>query len=112
MGIVNRKTCPPIKVYCMPDERNEIAHLARTSGLTMSTYLMRVGLGYPVKSVLDNKRVGELCRINGDLERLGGLLKLWLTDDPRTAQFGEATIRALLSKIEGKRPAIPPVQRF
>jgi hypothetical protein len=50
----------------------------------MSTYLMRVGLGYPVKSVLDNKRVEELCRINGDLGRLGGLLKLWLTDDPHT----------------------------
>ena len=35
-----------------------------------------------------------------DLGRLGGLLKLWLTDDPRTARFGDATILALLGRIE------------
>jgi hypothetical protein len=100
MGNVTRKSCPPIKVYCMPDDRERIATLAKNSGNTMSTYLLRVGLGYPVKSLLDHKRVEELCRINGDLGRLGGLLELWLTDHPRTAQFAEATIRAVLSKIE------------
>lgn len=109
MKKVSRKTCPPIKVYCMPDDREEIALLAKNSGNTMSTYLLRVGLGYPVRSILDNKRVEELCRINGDLGRLGGLLKLWLTDDPRTAQFGEATIRALLSKIEDTQSAMHEV---
>lgn len=41
-----------------------------------------------------------MARINGDLGRLGGLLKLWLTDDVRTAQFGQSTILAVLSKIE------------
>ena len=45
-------------------------------------------------------RVRELARINGDLGRLGGLLKLWLTNDERTAQFGEATLRAVLARIE------------
>jgi len=44
--------------------------------------------------------VRELVRVNGDLGRLGGLLKLWLTDDPRTARFGDATILALLGRIE------------
>ena len=66
----------------------------------MSTYLLNVGMGYQVRGILDHKRVEELARINGDLGRLGGLLKLWLTDDPRTIRFGESTIRALLSKIE------------
>jgi hypothetical protein len=42
----------------------------------------------------------ELARINGDLGRLGGLLKLWLTNDARTAQFGESTLRAVLARIE------------
>ena len=42
----------------------------------------------------------ELARINGDLGRLAGLLKLWLTNDARTARFGESTIRAVLAKIE------------
>lgn len=49
---------------------------------------------------MDNQRVEELIRINGDLGRLGGLLKLWLTDDPLSATFGAATIRAVLAEIE------------
>ncbi len=77
-----------------------IAQLAKNSGNTMSTYLLRVGLGYPVESKLDNYRVEELCRNNGELGRLGGLLKPWRTNAPRTDQFGPSTIRALLSKIE------------
>lgn len=42
----------------------------------------------------------ELLHTNCNLGRLSGLLKLWLTNDERTAEFGEAAIRALLSKIE------------
>ena len=100
IGKTTRKCSPPIKVYCLPDERNQIEANAKATGLTMSTYLLNVGMGYKVRGILDHKRVEELARINGDLGRLGGLLKLWLTDDPRTTRFGESTIRALLSKIE------------
>jgi hypothetical protein len=94
-----RKGSTPAKVYCLPSELEELKCLAALAGLPLSTYLLRVGLGYPVRSIVDNRRVEDLCRINGDLGRLGGLLKLWLTDDPRTAEFGEATIRAVLSKL-------------
>ena len=58
------------------------------------------GQGYKIKGVLDCEQVRELARINGELGRLGGLLKLWLTDDARTAQFGRSTILAVLNKIE------------
>jgi hypothetical protein len=61
--------------------------------------------------MLDHQCVEQLARINGDLGRLGGLLKLWLTDDPRTAQFGEATIRAVLSKIEDTQAEMQHVMR-
>jgi hypothetical protein len=51
----------------------------------LSTFLLNVGIGYQVRGIVDNKQVEELARINGDLGRLGGLLKLWLTDDARLA---------------------------
>jgi len=95
-----RKGSPPIKVYCLPTERQQISKNAQSAGLSLSTYLLNLGVGYQFPSVVDNKRVEELARINGDLGRLGGLLKLWLTNDERTAQFGESTIRALLARIE------------
>jgi len=95
-----RKGSPPIKVYCLPEERQQVAANARAVGLSLSTYLLNVGVGYQVRGIVDHKQVEELARINGDLGRLGGLLKLWLTNDARTAQFGESTIRGVLSRIE------------
>jgi hypothetical protein len=107
-----RKNSKPIKVYCLPSEHKEIETLAKNSGRTMSSYLLSVGLGYRTKSVLDNKRVEELVRINGDLGRLGGLLKLWLTDDERIAAFGEDTIRAVLGRIEETQDRMVDVMRL
>ena len=106
-----RKGSQPAKVYCLPSERQEIQALADAAGLTVSTYLLRVGLGYRIEGILDNQRVEELARINGDLGRLGGLLKLWLTNDPRTAKFGESTIRAVLAKIEETQQQMQDVMR-
>lgn len=99
-SVATRKGHTPINVWVTPDEKYEITLLAKTTGLSTSKFLRNLGMGYQVKSIIDNKRVEELARINGDLGRLGGLLKLWLTDDLRTRRFGESTIRALLSKID------------
>jgi Mobilization protein NikA len=95
-----RKGSPPIKVYCLPEERRQIEANANAAGRSLSTYLLNVGIGYQIRGIVDHKQVEELARINGDLGRLGGLLKLWLTDDERTAEFGKATIRAVLARIE------------
>jgi hypothetical protein len=89
-----------LRVPVLPDEEAAIKELADSTGLAVAVYLRNLGLGYQVRSILDNRRVEELAHINGDLGRLGGLLKLWLTDDSRTAQCGAPVIRALLSKIE------------
>ena len=97
---VTRKAGTPIKVYCLPEERLVIEENARRAGMSASRFLLQVGQGYKVSGVVDQEQVRELVRINGDLGRLGGLLKLWLTNDVRTAQFGENTIRALLSRTE------------
>jgi hypothetical protein len=95
-----RKGSPPIKVYCLPEEHRQIETNANTAGLSLSTYLLKVGIGYEIRGIVDHKQVEELARINGDLGRLGGLLKLWLTDDERTAEVGKATIREVLFRIE------------
>ena len=97
---LTRKSESPIKVYCLPEERAVIENNARNAGLSVARYLREVGQGYQIKGVMDYQHVRELVRVNGDLGRLGGLLKLWLTDDARTARFGEATILALLGRIE------------
>lgn len=100
-----------LRVPVLPDEATEIQRLAAAAELPVAAYLRSVGLGYRLHGKLDHRRVEELARINGDLGRLGGLLKLWLTDDPRTAQFGETTILAVLSKIEDSQLEMQRIMR-
>jgi hypothetical protein len=89
-----------LRVPVFPEEKHTIERQAKQAGLSVARYLRDVGQGYPIKSIVDYEQVCILVRINSDLGRLGGLLKLWLTDDVRTAHFDKATLRALLRKIE------------
>jgi hypothetical protein len=98
-----RKQDRHLRVPVLPEEEAAIKQKAAETGLSVAAYLRNVGMGYPVTGIVDCQQVRELARINGDLGRLGGLLKLWLSNDSRTAQFGESTIRALLAKIENKQ---------
>ena len=74
----NRKDTLPIKVFCNPAERKLIIAKAGQCGLSASNFLRNVGLGIGIVSAIDHQKIDELLRINGDLGRLGGLLKLWL----------------------------------
>jgi hypothetical protein len=77
----------------------------------VARYLRVIGIGYEPRSIIDHQRVNELLKINGDLGRLGGLLKLWLTDDARTADFGASTILAVLGRIEETQTMMKEIMR-
>ena len=96
----NRKDYQPIKVYCYPDERQTIEQQAHSTGLSKSSYLLRVGMGYPIRSIVDHHQVEEMVKINGDLGRLGGLLKLWLSNEKSVGGIDARTIRDTLKKID------------
>lgn len=100
-----------LRVPVLPIEEELIVQNASAANLPVAVFLRNIGQGYEARSILDNRHVEQLARINGDLGRLGGLLKLWLTNDARTLAFGEATIRALLSKIEATQDQIYSVMR-
>jgi hypothetical protein len=100
-----------LRVPVFDEERREIERRAEQAGLSVARYLREIGQGYQIKGVVDYEQVRELARINGDLGRLGGLLKLWLTDDARTARFGESTIRRLLDLIEGTQGEMADVMK-
>jgi hypothetical protein len=88
-----------IHVYVLPEEFDGIAKNAEAARLDLSVFLRRVGQGYPVISVIDRNQIAEMSKVNADLGRLGGLLKLWLTD-AELRKGMEMPIRQVLSKIE------------
>lgn len=104
--IPTRKNGRHLRVPVLPDEEIQIKSNAATSGLSIAEYLRRISLGYQIQSSIDKDYVLQLAKINGDLGRLGGLLKLWLTQDKRVAHFDLQTIRTLLTRIQTTQDAM------
>lgn len=75
-----RRKLPPIKVWVSEDERAEIEDKARQANMSLSAYLSAVGRNSPIRSVVDLQAVADLGKVNGDLGRVAGLLKLWLAE--------------------------------
>ena len=99
---ITRKNSTPIKVYCLPDEKEQIKRHAAAAGVSVAAYLRNVGLGYEIHGILDYRCMEELARANGDLGRMGGLLKLWLTNDERIKKFGPVRVRAIILRVLAK----------
>ena len=88
-----------LRVPVLPIEEAEIKNKATDAGLTVAEYLRNLGLGYQVPSIVDSRQVDSLLKINGDLGRLGGLIKLWLTNDKRTKLIGKSQLHLTLDSI-------------
>lgn len=111
-----RREVPPIKVWVTDADKSEVAKQAAQAGLSMSAYLLAAGLNHKIRSVLDLKAVSELARVNGDLGRVAGLLKLWLAEkrgqgaravdvDAMMVEFRElqGEVRAIMSAVVFER---------
>jgi hypothetical protein len=75
-----RRRGKPIEVWVNDEEKALITERANQAGLSRSGYLRAVGMNYPIRSVVDLTAVADLAKVNGDLGRVAGLLKLWLAE--------------------------------
>lgn len=92
-------------VAVTPTERAHIQANAKKAGLSVAAYLRQLGMGYEVRSVLDHAHVLEVTRARGDLGRIGGLLKLWLSE--REGEGAPAAdVRDVLNQIEAAALAV------
>src|SRR5262245_45432456 len=91
-----------LKVSLSAAERAAIEERAVATGRSLSSLLRDLALGFGPKASLDLQAVQALVKVNADQGRLGGLLKLWLTNRPGE---GASTIevRRLLQEIEGSQ---------
>ncbi len=75
-----RRRGKPIEVWVTDEEKATIASRAKQAGMARSAYLRALGLNTPIKSIVDLAAVADLAKVNGDLGRVAGLLKLWLAE--------------------------------
>ncbi|WP_414156422.1 plasmid mobilization protein [Pseudomonas sp. BNK-30] len=76
----SRRRGKPIEVWVTDEEKATITECAEEAGMSRSGYLRALGLNTPIRSVVDFGAVSDLVKVNGDLGRVAGLLKLWLAD--------------------------------
>lgn len=112
-----RKHGRHLRVPVLPEEEAAIKAQANAADLSIAEYLRRVALGHEVRSTIDQRHVGELAKINADQGRLGGLLKLWLTNDEKLrcydAEQLRQTILGVLDQIQAtQRSMLEAVQRL
>ncbi|WP_282039376.1 plasmid mobilization protein [Halomonas alimentaria] len=81
MGTQARKRKKCIKVWVDECEKEKIEDNAKGCKHSASSYLRNLGIGYVPKSMVDHEAVSDLMRLNGDLGRLGGLLKMLLSNE-------------------------------
>ena len=75
-----------LKVSGPPDKLDLVRARARQTGLSVSAYLLALGVGHRPRPVVDVDHVRALAKINADQGRLGGLLKAWLVGHPDVVQ--------------------------
>jgi hypothetical protein len=77
----DKKRVPGISIKLNTAEKKTIEEKAAAHSVKPSTYLRNLGLNYPIKVTVDQAAVKDLLKVNADLGRLGGLFKLWLSEN-------------------------------
>ena len=88
-----------LQVIVSCEERKAIQQRAAAAHLSVSAYLRAVGLHRTIRTTIDRTAIEMLSKINADQGRLGGLLKLWLTDQPGRG-VPARDVREVLSEIQ------------
>lgn len=94
-----RRDSTRITLYLLPEEKKFIDEHAARLNVCSNEFIRASIRGQKFPSYVDQESIRELVKLRADLGRLGGLLKLWLTNDAKTAKFNVAVILRLLSRI-------------
>jgi len=94
-----RRDSTRITLYLLPEEKKFIDEHAARLNVSSNEFIRASIRGQKFPSYVDQESIRELVKLRADLGRLGGLLKLWLTNDAKTAKFNVAVILRLLSRI-------------
>lgn len=100
-----------IEVWVNQDEKDELAARADQAKMSLSSFMRASGLNAPIRAAADLSAVADLVKVNGDLGRVAGLLKLWLADkrgqgarpiDVESMMFDFRSLQEELRAIMGK----------
>ena len=68
-----------IAIRVSEEEYKILKEKSKNYGLNISRFLRDLSLNYPLTCIVDQRVIKEMLNIAGDIGRLGGLFKYWLT---------------------------------
>ncbi len=92
-----------VKAYLTKDEYDTILKWSIQSGLTISTFIQRVCTAQKIESKIDQQTRIELRKINADFGRLGGLLKLAISENKNVEEVSKLLFQIDILKDEFRR---------
>lgn len=95
----SRQRTRNLRVPVLPNEEADIKNNAANCGLSTAAYLRALGLNYTPKTMLDNQTALELLKLGADMGRVGGLLKMWLTNDDRLKSMGKDKVKPIIEGL-------------
>lgn len=105
-GTETRKRTRLIAVRATPEEVAAIQSRARDCSMAPSTLMRELALNHRPASTVDRQAIARLARLQGDLGRLGGLLKMWLSNDERLALGESLDVPGIVRGIDGLRAEV------
>ena len=100
----SRQRVHHLRVPVLPAENIAIKQNAADCAMSVAAYLRALGLHYKPKGIFDADAGLQMVKVNSDLGRLGGLLKMWLTNNDGWQALAkeqeQLTINQLLQDIQ------------
>ncbi|MDG6882831.1 conjugal transfer relaxosome component TraJ [Phocoenobacter uteri] len=88
-----------LKVCLSKSDKEEIKIKANSLGMTTSTFLRNLGLGFKPTSTLDQDAILELVKINTAQSRLGNLMALALKNPEKMSLYGDKDIATKIDTL-------------
>lgn len=99
MGSENRQRPKKVSFRVTGEEKAWIKAQADLCDMSLAAYSRSLVLGHTPKSNVDQQQFAELAGLHADLGRMGGLLKLWLSDHQIKVQGKALNIDELINDI-------------
>jgi oligoendopeptidase F len=97
----SKKRKHQLRVCVNDEEKAQIEKMVESvSQGSASSYLRVLGLGFEPNSIIDDKALLELSKINADQSRLGNLLKMLLANDGRQSEVTTQKVNSILRDIQ------------
>jgi hypothetical protein len=106
VGSETRKKTRIVRVRVTPQEWASIESLVDTCSLSVPEFMRQMAIGYTPKSTLDAQAIIEMAQVNGDMVRVVGILKLWLSTESKKDEAFTHNIPRLINELRALKEAL------